>query len=623
MSNTQTSGKPRRWRSFSRSLVGAVALILPLTVTLPAGAITRCQVLADAQQWVDAQVPYSQSTCWNDPMRDNYCYRTDCSGFVSAVWGLGYSYTTYDFPSPAEAGNELAYRIDPSELLPGDALNYHGDISDGTGHIVLFVEGSWVEGGSAVIYEEPHSNAVAQRRVKAFDGKFIPIRYRNIEPCEPEKPPFNNKLPAQVTGNSAISLLNWTSSGQWLNDGHAELFAIQGGNLVHTYTHGNNDDWVEPLALSQGPECGFASAYWPAPKSYPEIFVPNKIQRVTHQWLKLDTITWTEGEGFGDVAYTQLSTLAWNDGRVEVFALGPDKAIWHRYWDPATNFWSAWVSLGGNFASGAAPILWTDEHAEIFATDVHGRPWHNWSGIGTYASGWHGWEKMDGELSSRPMPVRWSDGHFDVFARGGDERLHKATLLNDAGGVWTPFKAVSPGTTFDGEPSVAMNPAGAGTPEGPEVFVRGKDGKVLHLWFNGGGENEGYHAFEPLLDQTTSSDPFVWRRDDDTLEVFTITPDGDLKYSRRDGNKIWGEWKAIAGDFSPCAIDIDVSNGTYVTSCSFAPGAAPTGLSLGMLVILGLGLVGSRHLTRRAQRRVRRVRHRQTDAEADAEANGN
>jgi hypothetical protein len=38
--------------------------------------ITRAQILARAQTWVDAKVPYSQSA-----YRDGY--RTDCSGYVS------------------------------------------------------------------------------------------------------------------------------------------------------------------------------------------------------------------------------------------------------------------------------------------------------------------------------------------------------------------------------------------------------------------------------------------------------------------------------------------------------------------------------------------------------------
>lgn len=89
------------------------------------------EALARAQQWVDEGVMYSFSP--------NYAgYRTDCSGLVSWAWQLGApGHTTYSLGGgPSDDG--ASYVIAWDELAPGDALNYPGNVSAGTGHVMLF-----------------------------------------------------------------------------------------------------------------------------------------------------------------------------------------------------------------------------------------------------------------------------------------------------------------------------------------------------------------------------------------------------------------------------------------------------------------------------------------------------
>ena len=90
---------------------GKIILCLPVLLAFLAAppaarAITRCEVLEDAQSWVDARVAYGwgpgaeycPSPYYCDPMRGGECYRPDCSGFVSATWWLpGPGHTTYSF----------------------------------------------------------------------------------------------------------------------------------------------------------------------------------------------------------------------------------------------------------------------------------------------------------------------------------------------------------------------------------------------------------------------------------------------------------------------------------------------------------------------------------------------
>lgn len=152
----------------------------------PAHAVTREEVLARAQAWVDAGVPYSWSAWYTDPTTGVCCYRSDCSGYVSAVWGIGApGNTTYSFAG-GPWDNGLSYQIDAAELLPGDALNYPGDPNEGTGHIMLYVSGDFWSGWVEVYEEYTHSEPATHHWRSIDPSIYLPIRYVGIEDCTVE-----------------------------------------------------------------------------------------------------------------------------------------------------------------------------------------------------------------------------------------------------------------------------------------------------------------------------------------------------------------------------------------------------------------------------------------------------
>lgn len=343
---------------------------------------------------------------------------------------------------------------------------------------------------------------------------------------------------AQQSGNGTISVVNWPATK------HAEVFVTSSsGELLHTWSDGASDEWNPLAPLDTGAQCGFEAAFWPSPTSLPEVFSPTADGK--SQKLFFDGAAWTQFEDFGGSGLSRHTTLTWPDGHMEVFALGADKAIWHKTWNLAAESWSDWENMGGTFATGVSAIVWGDGHAEILATDIDGTPYLNFSG--DFPSGWYGWLKLEGSLSSRPVTVRWPDGHIQAFARGTDGQLyhsHYSAAINK----WIPFEVLSAGTKIEGEPSVIMNVEGNGIVTGPEVFARGVNGEVLHLWWTG----SEYTNFEPLLDQVVASDPFGWTREDGHAEVFAIDTKGELvKTFRGDGG--WTEWASLGGgDLNTC-----------------------------------------------------------------------
>lgn len=100
------------------------------------GDITRKQIVARANVWIQEHVPYSMDDTHPDIQGREY--RTDCSGFVSMAFHTkSPGYSTLDLADVGE-------KIDYDEIQQGDMV---GTLAEGTGgasgHVVLF--DSWTD----------------------------------------------------------------------------------------------------------------------------------------------------------------------------------------------------------------------------------------------------------------------------------------------------------------------------------------------------------------------------------------------------------------------------------------------------------------------------------------------
>lgn len=127
---------------------------------------SRDEVQTRSQSWLDAQVPYSQQACHRDEHGD---YRTDCSGYVSMVWGLTHSRNTTSL-------SEVAAEIPRADLKTGDALN-------SAGHVALFIRWDDEAKTEPVVREHtgPDGSPPVERVWPADTANtYTPIRYNNI-----------------------------------------------------------------------------------------------------------------------------------------------------------------------------------------------------------------------------------------------------------------------------------------------------------------------------------------------------------------------------------------------------------------------------------------------------------
>lgn len=143
------------------------------------GPISREEILARGQVWIDLHVPYSQSGAYPDPAGTDY--RTDCSGFVAmAVHASAPGESTVGL---IDIGTEIAWE----DLQPGDFVGTLGPGTGGdNGHVTLFK--SWVN-DTKTTYNTIECRGTAygcvayQRPVAWKDGNFTskPYKYIHVE----------------------------------------------------------------------------------------------------------------------------------------------------------------------------------------------------------------------------------------------------------------------------------------------------------------------------------------------------------------------------------------------------------------------------------------------------------
>ncbi|MGH7297347.1 MAG: glycoside hydrolase family 25 protein [Polyangiaceae bacterium] len=242
--------------------------------SVPAGDIARSDVIANAEQWVTAQLAYCQSP-EGEPDPDSSCsstcnrtsnaawdpYRSDCSGFVSWAWQLPAPGLVTDQFAPFDTSASTT--IDCVDMQPGDAANRNS-----VGHIVLFKE--WVTPGSeAVFIEEPgcsssmpyaheFTSTVTCSGVDvniAYEGAtFTAIRYDHIadDPCGGSSSGSSSSSSSSSSGSSGGSSSSSGGGAACTSDGQCNP-GTDGSGLICVGGHcvpGCNASWECPGATT-------------------------------------------------------------------------------------------------------------------------------------------------------------------------------------------------------------------------------------------------------------------------------------------------------------------------------------------------------------------------------------
>jgi hypothetical protein len=213
------------------------------------------------------------------------------------------------------------------------------------------------------------------------------------------------------------------------------------------------------------------------------------------------------------------TSFIFGSDRYDVFAAGPDQALWHKYWDGS---WSEWENLGGTLASAPAVTSQAPASVDVLALFADDAVWHL-----SYSDGaWGSWESLGGPFRQGPAAGSPEIGSIDVFAVGTDNQLWQ---LSGTGGTWAAWQQAARAAPLP-TGGIASAPSVTGTGGSYDMFVTGGDSALWHTGYNGAWA--GWQSLGGTLTSAPSATSVngplqvVARSTDDAIWSLTTQPAG-------------------------------------------------------------------------------------------------
>jgi hypothetical protein len=234
-----------------------------------------------------------------------------------------------------------------------------------------------------------------------------------------------------------------------------------------------------------------------------EVFACTQDRALWHIWQTAPNNGWSNWERFGGVVLGAPVVVETVDGRLEIFVRSSDWRLWHIWQTSPNGGWSGWETLGGTMLS--SPVIGRnfDGRLEVFSMVGSPNPWplgHIWqiSPNGRW-SNWAGDLLVTNEFET-PSVGQNADGRLEMFGNGswlGALQHQWQTWPNLSWSSWNTSSDRDLGGVHTSTPVVARNADGR-----MEVFVRGTDYKVYHIWQT--ARNNGWSDWDRIGDWTIS-----------------------------------------------------------------------------------------------------------------------
>jgi fibronectin type III domain protein len=213
--------------------------------------------------------------------------------------------------------------------------------------------------------------------------------------------------------------------------------------------------------------------------------------------------------------------------QIDVFVRGSDSALWRNAFRPGAGSqpasWRGWVSLGGRLASAPSAVA-VGSKLEVFVQGTDNRLYYVEVNSSTFT---FSWSTPGGLISAAPSAVLVKSAEFGAFVRGTDSALWFWSSVT----TWHPY-----GGRFTGRP--------AGTSFGDDrlnAFVMGTDGALWRLTSSNRGATG---TWQPLGGRLSSVPSAV--TNGNRLEVFARGTDGALWHDGFGSNGVW-IWENLGG----------------------------------------------------------------------------
>ena len=237
--------------------------------------------------------------------------------------------------------------------------------------------------------------------------------------------------------------------------------------------------------------------------------------------------------------------VAWGTNRLDVFAVGTDRRLYHKWWNGSS--WgpslTGYEDMGGVCTSRPQVVAWDSNRLDVFVTGTDSALYHKWWDGSNWGPSLTGYERMGGLCVGDPRVVSWGPNRLDVFMVGTDRQLYHKWW---DGANWGPSLtgAERMGGVCIGQPEVV-----SWGPNRLDVFVVGGDGALYHKWWNGSSWGPSLTGYENL-GGICMSPPRVVSWGSNRLDVFVIGTDSALYHKWWDGSN-WGpsmsDWERMGG----------------------------------------------------------------------------
>jgi peptidoglycan hydrolase-like protein with peptidoglycan-binding domain len=259
-----------------------------------------------------------------------------------------------------------------------------------------------------------------------------------------------------------------------------------------------------------------------------------------HRYLHADDIggiqiLYIGWEDLGGISTDGVAVSSWGLSRIDCFAVGVDRAVWHRPWQNSA--WGAWESLGGELYSAPAAVSWGPDRIDIFALGGDRAVWHKaW-----YGSSWSGWEDLGGFWTDGVAVCSSGVDRLDCFTVGTDRAVwHKAW----DGSSWSNWESLG-GQIYSAPAAVSYKY----WPDRIDVFGLGANRAVQHQVWDGsvwsGWEDLGGFSTEGVgaSGWSAGSDPSL----PTNLDCFTVGTDKAIWHRKWDGTT-WSAWESLGAE---------------------------------------------------------------------------
>lgn len=196
--------------------------------------------------------------------------------------------------------------------------------------------------------------------------------------------------------------------------------------------------------------------------------------------LMLNKNKWSKWNSLGAVLQSAPALAMNKDGRLEVFIRGTNGSLWHRWQAKAGGTkWSNWQTLfSPREAEGINDpfvIVNKDGRLQVFVLGGDGALWHIYQKKpnALLADDWGNWDSLGGKLQSKPVVGRNKDGRLEVFVRGTDRALWHIHQMRPGSDAWSKWLSHGGGVH---EPQVVATPDGR-----LHVFVRGNERSLWQI----------------------------------------------------------------------------------------------------------------------------------------------